>query len=475
MRQELVERGWSGQDLVDQIQKWAYDHGEGTLGLTRSYVSEWLSGKRGISRPYARRIRGVLGIPVDHLIDRRTAGRDGANPDQGLRRLSIETRVKPVVTAAGLQAMDINELAEAMTTWSGSLGPNLSRRDVLFKLSTAFAVAAAAPLFDMVDWDERDRASGALADPTRLDEATVRHIEGVLHNHRRQGDLLGPPLALQTTMAQRQVVGNMLKGASKRLRPRVVSVYAELTQLMGWLLFNLGQYRAAGYYYDQARTAAHEAENVELVTYVLCTMSHLATWQRRARVGIDHATAAQVWAERSGDPRARAYAADVAARAYAADHRRDKCEEALDVEQAALATVADDEPTAAWWYFHDESFYWGTRSECHLSLGTPDEASEAAGRSLALVDPANLHNYAHTLGLRAEALIQQSEVAEAGRIIGDVARLTAVNDSQRICQRIAQLRKGLSPWERSRPVKELDELLSHYGRGPKGSETTKRS
>ncbi|KAK1184497.1 hypothetical protein B7755_044275 [Streptomyces sp. NBS 14/10] len=30
------------------------------------------------------------------------------------------------------------------------------------------------------------------------------------------------------------------------------------------------------FYYDDARTAAHDAENTELVTYVLCTMSQLA-------------------------------------------------------------------------------------------------------------------------------------------------------------------------------------------------------
>jgi transcriptional regulator with XRE-family HTH domain len=462
LRQALLERGWSGQELVDQIQKWAYDHDEGTLGLTRSYVSEWVHGKRGISRPYARRISGVLDIPIDHLIDRRTAGRHGAGPGQDASIASVEKSINPGVTAAGLEAMNINELAGAMATWTRNLGPTLSRRDLLFKLSTAFAVAAAAPLFDIVDVDERDRATHAFGDPTRLDEATIRHIEKVLQNYRRQGDLLGPPHALQTTMAQRQVVGIILNGASPRLRPRVVSAYAELTQLMGWLLFNLGQYRAAGYYYDQARTAAHEAENVDLATYVLCTLSHLATWQQRGRVGIDHAMAAQVWAEHSGNPRARAYAADVAARAYAADHRPDKCKEALDIEQEALAQVAGGEPTAAWWYFHDESFYWGTRAECHLKLGTPGEACEAAGRSLALVDPGNLHNYVHTLGLRAEALIQQGEVVEASRVVGDVARLTAVNDSQRMRQRIAQLREGLSPWERSQPLKELDELLGHY-------------
>lgn len=73
IRRELVERGWSHQALADRIQHWAYRNGEGTLGVTRSYVSEWLTGKRGISAPYAHRLEGVLGIPADQFIDRRSA------------------------------------------------------------------------------------------------------------------------------------------------------------------------------------------------------------------------------------------------------------------------------------------------------------------------------------------------------------------------------------------------------------------
>ena len=84
----------------------------------------------------------------------------------------------------------------------------------------------------------------------------------------------------------------------------------------------LGPQRSAQHYYDEAHSAAHDAQNVELVTYILCTMSHLATWQGKPRIGIDHAVAAAVWAEQAQNPIARAYAADVAVRAYVADTTR---------------------------------------------------------------------------------------------------------------------------------------------------------
>jgi tetratricopeptide (TPR) repeat protein len=284
----------------------------------------------------------------------------------------------------------------------------------------------------------------------------------MITNIRQQGDVLGPQLALQSAIGHRQMVQRLAQAAPEKFQQRAVSGYAELTQLVGWLCFNMGDYRSAQHYYDDARSAAHDAQNVELVTYILCTMSHLATWQGKPRVGIDHAVAAAVWAEQAHSPLARAYAADVAVRAYVADNQPDKCREALDREYAALQAARTDEPSAAWWYFYDESFYWRTEGECALKLKRPDAAMDALDKSLTLVDPANLHNYTFRLLFRAEARIQQAEVTEASSIVGDVARLTAGNTSQRIAERITDVRGLLVPWERTKPVRELDERLAAY-------------
>src|SRR5690349_18617576 len=69
----------------------------------------------------------------------------------------------------------------------------------------------------------------------------------------------------------------------------------------------------------RARAAAHQAQNTELGAFVLCNMSHLASWRGQARIGIDHALAAQGWAIQTDDARLQAYAFDVGARALAMD------------------------------------------------------------------------------------------------------------------------------------------------------------
>ncbi len=362
-----------------------------------------------------------------------------------------------------LHDVRFDELAQALIMWVQQANPGLNRRELLLKISTALTVAAAAPLLDIADADERDRVAAVLDDPSRLDLATITHAERVLQHYRRQGDVLGPQIALQTALAQRQVIADLVAGAPEALRPRVLTVYAELSQMVGWQLYDLGDYRAAQYYYDDARTAAHDAENTELVTYILCTMSQLATWQNKPRVGIDHAIAAQAWAAQTGSPAALGYAADVAARAFAAAQQHDKAERALEQEHAAVRDMATaSAPIASWWYFYDESFYWGTTAECALVLGAPEKALVAAHTSLPMIDPTNLHDYAHTLALQSQAHLQQGDIAEASVIVGDIARISAVNRSPRITQRIADLRTTLTPWQRSRAVRKLDDLLAHY-------------
>jgi hypothetical protein len=90
---------------------------------------------------------------------------------------------------------------------------------------------------------------------------------------------------------------------------------------------------------------------------------------------------------------------------------------------------------------------------------------DAVSASLRLIDPANVHNYAFTMLIRAEALVQQGDVTEASAIIGDAATLSALHTTQRIGQKITNLRTLLTPWQRSEPVRQLDELLTAYRLG----------
>jgi hypothetical protein len=395
---------------------------------------------------------------AEGLLLRLLSQNDLAN-DAGLSPCDIPAELLAV--AQRLQAINFDELAQVIVMWIQQHSSPVSRRELLSKLGAAFTLAAAAPLLDLLGPDEYEHVTRVVQEPAEFDESALSYCERIVGSLRRQGDVLGPQLTLQSAVGHRCIAQRLAKVAPAPFQKRAVSAYAELTQFIGWLCFNMGDCRSAQHYYDDARIAAHDAENVELVTYVLCTMSHLATWQGKPRVGIDHAAAAAVWAK-NASTLAQAYAADVAVRAYAADNQRDKCRESLDREYAMLKAVPADLALPSWWYFYNESFYWSTEGESALKLHQPEAAIQALDKSLALIDPANLHNYVFQQLDRAEAHIQQAAIEEAGSIMVDATIRAADNSSGRITQRLTTLRGLLAPWERTKVVRELDAQLVAY-------------
>jgi hypothetical protein len=95
----------------------------------------------------------------------------------------------------------------------------------------------------------------------------------------------------------------------------------------------------------------------------------------------------------------------------------------------------------------------------------PERALTALDTSLALADPQHLHNRVFTQLLRAEALVQQGRPAEASALICDVVTVAAVNSTGRIDQRVAQLRAMMSPWQRTKAVRDLDGVIRSYRPG----------
>lgn len=368
-----------------------------------------------------------------------------------------------------IRAADIGELTSGSAGIAGPAGTDgpagdgehsrrLKRRMLLLEASSALAVVAAAPVLEI------PRRTTAVSRPARTDQATAGYTADAAAGLRRLGGAAGPRITLPPAMALRSAMAAMVRNAPETATTQALAVYADLTQLVGWLMFNLGDRAAARYYYDDARSAADRAGNADLVSYALSASSQLVLAQGEPRDAVDHAKAAQQAARGSGSPFAVAYAADVTARAYAAAGQVARCQAALDRERAALGEIRPDTPQAPWWYFYDRAFYWGTESECALRLGMAVHAADAAARSLGLVAPANLHNNALTLALQADALIRQGEIDDACRTLADAARLTTLNSSRRISRRIERLRAQLRTADDTAAVRELDEKLAAFRR-----------
>jgi tetratricopeptide (TPR) repeat protein len=404
--------------------------------------------------------------------DRASGPGQALSRDQLSRRIEAATRPQaPTIPAlhSALETIRQAQVSELTRTGSEADEPDrrLRRRTLLLEASSALALVAAAPVLEVPAL-----SSGSASSRIRTDLAIVTYTGEVVAGLRRLGGAVGPRITLPPAMALRSAMAALARNAPDRVTSQALTTYGDLTQLIGWLMFNLGDGKAARYYYDDARSAAYRAENYDLAAYSLSTSGHLAIAQGRFRQAIDHAQAAQQAARASENPYAVAYAADVTARAYAAAGQVSRCHAALDREQAALSDIGEETPRASWWYFYDRSFYWGTESECALRLGMAVDASDAAVRSLGQLGPLNLHACALTLAFRAEALIRQGELKEACEVLADAARLTTLNSSRRISRRIEVLRKQLRPADDTAAVRLLDEQLAEYKRAWLAAEPT---
>lgn len=347
-----------------------------------------------------------------------------------------------------------HRLVQFLTSWAHTV----KRRDALRTLGWA---ATAASVGHSLDPDEHARVAAVLSNPGRVDAQTIEHIEAVLWRCERQDDTLGPQGVLDTVLAQRNLARALVPECPAVLRLRLLSVLSDASRQAGWLSFDLNDLTSAEYYYEDARTLAHEAENVELGAIVLCGMSHLATWQRKPRIGIDHAVAAGQWANRTGDMRLRAYCADIAAKAYSADGQRDACLTALDAAETTLARTGEQQ--SGFVYFYGEGAHTLNCGQCHLKLGDAERAADYAQRSLAALDPSFTRLVAFTSVNLGQAYTRSGEIDGAARLLGDAGEIAAHNSSARLIERLRQARADLRPWVNTVAVRTLDDRLASYG------------
>lgn len=367
--------------------------------------------------------------------------------------------VRSNVASARDRDIAYDRLVQLLSKWAD----NVKRRKLLRVLGCAASAVAAAPLLDGLDPEEQARVTRVTEEPSRVDTTTIDHIEAVLWHCIRQDDALGAQATLDTVLAQRDLVRLILPECATAFRPQLLSLYSHHSLQAGWLLYDLNDFNSAGYYFEHARATAHEAENTELGAFVLCMMSHLATWRGQPRVGIDHAVAAHAWAGQTDEPRLQAYAADVAARAYAGVGQKTSCLRQLDNIAGILATVSDGAVEDSVAHFYSQGQFAGTRSLCLLQLHDTLGAISAAQEALTIVDPAFVRNFAFTQLYLAEAYTAAGGIHEAAATIGKAAALTARNRSARLVGRVGAVRDQLAQYHVPSVVRDLDEQLHAYG------------
>ncbi|MGH3797508.1 MAG: helix-turn-helix transcriptional regulator [Pseudonocardiaceae bacterium] len=353
----------------------------------------------------------------------------------------------------------IGRLAKLLCRWVGAM----NRRELLHFLGWAASTATALPLVGALNTDEQERLVRAIVSPSRVDERVIDHIDAAIRHCQLQEDALGSRAVLPTLLGQQNLVRELLAECPANLRSRLLSAYSNMSTSIGYYFFELNDVDSARYHHEQARTAAHDADSVELSIYALCEWSYTESWQGRAPTGIDLATVAQSLLSKTEDPLMRVGAAQRAATAYAFDGQYEACmteiERARDSLDAAAGQVSPESPA----YFFNEGYLTSHKSECLLRLGKPREAAASASTGLMLYDKSFVDGYAVCTLHLGNAHLQSGEIDEAARLVGSAADLAAQTRSARLVKELRTTRGHLQPWQSTQAVKTLDDQLAAYG------------
>jgi transcriptional regulator with XRE-family HTH domain len=408
LRAARLARGWSEDDLADHIQNWEYRHGAGRhLGVSRSYVSEWETGKRGVSRDYAIRIEGVTGIPWDHFIDHR----------------SSRGRVVRLQEAeVGLQwADDLDEAVEVLIElWRC----RLDRREFLVAMA-ATAVTSEVALRWLVSPSEervqREAGSGWVGasdiEAVRAMQASLKAIDDA------HGGGVALPMAVEYLRGE---VAPLLGGRyTDPVGRALFGATAEFTLGVGWMAYDAGKHGLAQRYMAQALRMSHAASDRGFGGRILAAMSHQALHLGDVRHGIDFACAARAGTQGAVTPTTVAMLAAMEACAHAAHGDAAPCLRALsDAERAFERSNPSEDPV---WVDFDEGGLAGHLARCFRDLDRPREAEQFGVRSIQLCHPTHLRTRVQRYAILASAHAQQGDLEGACAIgrqaLAEVPRL----------------------------------------------------
>jgi transcriptional regulator with XRE-family HTH domain len=432
LRRQRLRRGWSLQRVADELQKICEQEGR-RVGVTASMVGKW---ERGFKRPspfYQENLCSLYGMTAEQL---------GLVDDTG--------------QTAPTWFDENGTLAETLESWRH----DVERRAFFRHLSSFAGAAMFAPAIDALGPEQlHERLAQALDRPSRVDQATMRHVETVTDQFRRLDDRIGSRDLLGPVLGHLRFITRLLQGSQPiEVHRRLCVAASQVAQLAGWLSFDANQHTDARAYYDVALKAADEGNDRALGAYVLGCRGVVEIYGGQPETGLQLAQAALSRGRSAVTATTQAWLHRVEALALAALGEADPCSAALHSAEEAISRSSTDEDPA-WIYHFNRSQLAGQKGACYVRLHRPQDAREALGEALTTLSPEFVRDRSLHLTHLASAFAQQGEIEEACRRAAQSLEIVVQTGSARELRRLREFRRELEEFSDSRAVKELDAQL----------------
>jgi hypothetical protein len=378
--------GLTKKELARRVQARAHAKGLLHVSTAASRVRGWIAGQQPIEA-------GVAFVIAEVLAE---ACRRPLTPDD----LGFDShRTRTIIGPADLVV--IPRLADAVESQS-RMDLILSAHDLDVERTT---IAHGESLLDVVEHVALGRPA-SLPDPASsfcIEHQHVMLIEQTTNIFRRWDNEFGGGLRRKAIIGQLNEASNMLAGPfrDEKVGRRFYSAVADLTQLAGWMSYDLEFHATAQRYFLLGMHLARDAGDRPQVARMLYCLARQMIDLGRYAEALDLAQTGAYAIRRSASPKATAMLLIIQARAYAGMGKASECSHALGMAQDAFSQAGPG-TDPEWCAFFDEGELYGSLGVAlrDLALASEGEAERYAADARPWIERAIEHRPAHFLRSR---------------------------------------------------------------------------
>jgi transcriptional regulator with XRE-family HTH domain len=450
LRHLREERGWTQQDVAEQISRLAWLRRREHVGVNADMVAKWERGEKRPSPRYRELLCLLFGVDAYAL------GIGAAAPSAASGARSEPADSSLIATLGGAASL-LDQLGAAgailQPRMFGVWKDELMQRRALLKL---IGLASATGL---ASGDET-----GLIRPGKPTPETIADLDHLAGRYQALYHSTPPAVLMTPVVAHLETLRDLLRqGGSAPVRRKLLVNRARVATLAGRLaFFDLQDSLTARGYYNLALESAHEAGDHLQAAAALAHTAFIPAADHGFGAALDYLRAAAHHAAKHPDKRVASwlYAVESEIQTNAGSHTA-----ALAAIDAALETLSGPGLAAElpWFDYYDQTRLAGFAGYATLRAGKREESRAALTDALGSLPRAAVKQRAVFLADIATVQLACGDLDEACRTAGDAADQLSQAGYAVGFSRLREFRKSIEPWSGSTPVRALDEQLAVLG------------
>jgi transcriptional regulator with XRE-family HTH domain len=448
LRELREERGWTQQDVAEQLARLAWLRRRERVGVNADMVAKWERGDKRPSPRYRELLCLLYSVSAEQL---------GIGPAV-THTAARSTEDTSLLATLGGAATVLDQLGAA----GAILQPKMfdAWKDELMQRRALLKLIGMTPAVTMSLATEESRRSRA-GKPT---PEVVRDLDHLADRYQQLYHSTAPAALMTPVVAHLETIGELLRqGPATPERRRLLTNRARVGTLAGRLaFFDLREPLAARGYYNLSLEAAREAGDHLQAAAALAHVAFIPAAEQSFGAALDYLRGAAHHVTKQPHGSVASWLAAVESEMHtnagspvAALAAVDRAKEALD--RPGLS------PSLPWFDYYDATRLAGFAGYANLRAGQLDEARVALQEALRLLPRSAVKQRTVFLADLATVELHAGDLDEACRIAGDAADQLRHAGYATGAGRLREFRAAVDRWKTSPAVRMLDEQLAALG------------